>query len=202
MYFSLLITRHSKHLLVKFQVPVGMEAIQKACVWPGKEWLIGNSHMLGCRTFSLSQQGRVYPRLYHPILLLLQLHILQLPTDSQSKALCHSNPTFLRSLQCCRLFSYFAKGFSVSQHVHAQFPSMNWQINYKHHHLWLGLYISSLTSTSMTGPGPGVEGALADDLQQQPMLPQEKKTVDQQKRNVKLLIYIMFSSGVWYFCMA
>lgn len=101
MYFSLLITRHSKHLLVKFQVSVGMETIQKACVWPGKEWLTGNSHMLGCKTFSLSQQGSFYPRLVQPIIFLLQLHILQLPTDHRSKGLCHSIPTFLRPLQCC-----------------------------------------------------------------------------------------------------
>lgn len=99
MYFSLLITRHSKHLLVKFQVPVGMEAIQKACVWPGKEWLTGNRHMLGCKTFSLSQQGSLHPRLLQPIIFLLQLHILQLPTDHRGKVLCHSIPTCLRPLQ-------------------------------------------------------------------------------------------------------
>lgn len=101
MYFSLLITRHSKHLLVKFQVPVGMEAIQKACVWPGKDWLTGNSHMPGCKTFSLSQQGSLYPRLLQAIIFLLQLHILQLPTDHRSKVLCHRIPTCLRPLQCC-----------------------------------------------------------------------------------------------------
>lgn len=137
MYFSLLITRHSKHLLVKFQVPVGMETIQKACIWPGKEWLIGNGHMLGCKTFSLSQQGRVYPRLRHSIILLLHLHTLQLPTDHQSKALCHRNPTFLRPYRCRVLFSSSDKSFSISEHAQAWFHSTNCQTGYKHHHLEL-----------------------------------------------------------------
>lgn len=57
--------------------------------------------MLGCKTFSLSQQGSLYPRLLQPILFLLQLHILQLPTDQGSKVLCQGIPTCLRPLQCC-----------------------------------------------------------------------------------------------------
>lgn len=172
MYFSLLITRHSKHLLVKFQVPVGMEAIQKACVWPGKEWLTGNRHTLGCKTIPLSQQGSLYSWLLQLIVLFLQLHILQLPTDHQSKLLYHRIPTCLRPLQCCS--AGLPKAF-LCPRMFMQFSSTNCQMGYKHRH-WI--CTSSLTSTSRNGSGPEVEETSTSDLRHQPVLPHQYKASD------------------------